>query len=168
MRNAIVVLGLFSLTMPYAVAGNSVTIDQVGAGTVDVKQNGKNNSANINQKNIEEQLEKNEKEREIKNKNRNAAIKQPAYLSFGEQARVNSVIHQQIPPSNEEKTNKISVQQKGQDNSAKLSQTGNDNELILKQEGENNFYERSQKGKHKRSKIIQNGNTTENMDEGNE
>ena len=141
-----------------ALAENSVVIDQVGGGSVVVKQSGEGNSVKITQKKSdlisEDEKETGKNDKIIKNSE--AQKNNAPYLSIGERARINSVIKQEIPPQNPKTTNKIDVQQTGKNNKTSVSQSGDDNDFLLKQEGANNSYKKSQKGKHNRSKIIQN------------
>lgn len=169
-----------------ALAKNSVLIDQVGQGRIDVQQSGNENSAEIHQNSKDPVPLPPAPERDPMP----APLGSPASVNHGDyqktilenpytypRARAEVLNEGKTSPVQDPKKtvadakkilaeekrgrSKIKIKQQGVSNSASTSQKGKDNDLLIEQRGDNNKADRVQTGDHDHARIIQNGEIVE-------
>lgn len=130
-----------------ALAGNVTIIQQVGPGSVEVRQSGKGNSVEIKQSI--------EKKGSVEKKG--SADKPDKVVK---KTTTTIVDCNQLPDTSQRVRAQAIIQQQGDSNTVITSQDSQVSAVLLDQEGKNNVYIRDKTGKLHESKVIQNGSVT--------
>jgi len=167
-------------------AENSVIINQLGPGSIEVNQSGNKNSVEISQSPNDSTPTPYEVDTQpmpaplgspadINSDNYQQEVLKNPYTSPRARAEIlkkeptekvlspkESIAKaKEILSKEERSTSKIKVKQEGGKNSTTVSQRSKHNDLLLEQDGEENNAERLQMGEHNHSRIIQNGEVIE-------
>jgi hypothetical protein len=165
-----------------ALAASVVVVDQVGPGSIEVRQDQSGNSVEVYQSVESKKSAERKKSAESKanietDKNRKPKVIKPDFQRkvltdpyITERGRARAIIGEQtgtVPPLwpddsvPKKNANSIRIYQEGSNNKAVTLQEGEANILEVDQKGEKNSLKRTQKGEYNRSRVIVNGEVVE-------
>jgi len=177
------------LAVSSAYAVNSVVIDQVGEGSIEINQSGKENTTEIHQNPGDPAPVHTDSSKmedpplgtppsPVTTRDYQKTILQNPYTSPVARAQVLATQKdaaqqdaakkdtKKLVETEQKTAHKIHVTQTGDSNSASTSQTGGTNDLLIEQQGKYNEAVRNQSGTDNHSRILQNGDVVEDTQTG--